>query len=689
MNFLRLQDTINKSEFIQNGRPAIFLNQLKDVNIIIGANNSRKSRFLRNIIKLESKLLLEGDFDLNQDYLESLEIFKPLVAVSAKSINEHIIMVGFSGSIDESQASQDLNNYFSVHSSPNNSLHLGKLAEHLKNINDQLLLTIVEEGFSEIKKLISLVMPVLDCLFKMYTQIQDAGDCNPFPAASGNIASNIRLTLPNTPEGDWVEHVDLKLEIFRKLIAYLTKLNTLSFEPFRKAMVYIPVLRSSRMLEGVSGDVFKSTLIKQHGLADVPSLSIETGLDLYDKIELARNGSKKGRQDFTEFESFISEVFFQGREVDIVAQKNKGNSDKHIRLSIAGEMDDVAIYDLGDGVQAVINLLFPIFTAPDNSWIFIDEPENNLHPGFQNIFIKAISENTAILKKNHRYFINTHSNHILSETLLSTADTEILVFSRNDETSSSIRSFAGNEYATLEMLGVFNTSVLVSNCTIWVEGVTDRLYVRAFMYAYCSWEENARLAPIEGMNFTFIEYAGSNLIHYDFMDSSIDPGDQLVMREIKSFFVNSNVFLLADSDFNKELKHEFYKAIKKKNFKYFNTELPEIENLITDRILKKWLIDEIGCKEQEVNSCFTSRDDSLKLGAYFTDKFSYGKKRFRKFTSEGQGGTLRGDYKKSLAEYVYKSILEKKFTWSDLKESLVIPKLVTELLDFIDSKNLV
>ncbi|WP_343523837.1 AAA family ATPase [Pedobacter sp.] len=687
MNFLRLQDTIAKSEFIQDDRPAIFLNQLKNVNIIIGANNSRKSRFLRKIIKQESKILFGGDFDLNKHYFESLEIFKPIAKASAKSIKENIMMVGFVGLVDQSVMSQDLNNYFSAYSSPNNTLHLGKLGEHLKYINDQLLNTAVEDGFTETVKLISLLLPVIECLLKMYTRIQEVEDHNPFPAGSAVIDSNIKFSLPDTAQGDLVEQVELKLEVFSKIKAYLTKLKALSFEAFRGDIVYIPVLRTSRMLEGVLGDVFKNTIIKQHGLGDVLKLSIETGLDLYDKIELARNGSKKGRQDFSDFEDFISEVFFQGRALDIVAQKIKGSSDKHIKLSIEGEMDDVAIYDLGDGVQAVINLLFPIFTASDHSWIFIDEPENNLHPGFQNIFIKAISENAAILKKNLRYFINTHSNHILSETLLSPAETEILVFSRNDETSSSIRSFAGNEYATLEMLGVFNTSVLISNCTIWVEGVTDRLYVRAFMYAYCNSDEHAKVAPIEGMNYTFIEYAGSNLIHYDFMDTSIDPGDQLVMREIKSFFVNSNVFLLADSDFNKEVKHEFYSAIKKDNFKYFNTELPEIENLIPDKLLKNWLIDEVGCKKEEVELCFKTKNPSLKLGDYFTDKFSKGKKSFRKFTSQGQGGTLRGDYKKSLAEFVYKSILEKKFTWSDLEESSIITKLTRELLEFIDRKN--
>jgi len=38
--------------------------------------------------------------------------------------------------------------------------------------------------------------------------------------------------------------------------------------------------------------------------------------------------------------------------------------------------------------SSIILLMFPIYTANENTWVFIDEPENHLHPGFQKIFFK-------------------------------------------------------------------------------------------------------------------------------------------------------------------------------------------------------------------------------------------------------------------------------------------------------------
>jgi hypothetical protein len=687
MNFFRLQDNTQKQEFIQNGFPAIFLNQLQDINLIIGANNSRKSRFLRHIIKQEHKLIIHAAFDFNEVYLKSKDIFNALIQASPQHMNETMFGVSFTGLADADHISQGLNNYFSVHQTPNNTLTFGQLDEHLKNINEQLLTAAVEDNLKVLKELISLFLPLLTVLERIYKSVQENDHINPFPAASSTITRYLRFQLPTYAEGNHVVDSDIKYDTISRLKDYFEQLNNIEFTVFRNAMTYIPVLRTSRMLVGTTEDIFKQTIISQYKLDNIPKLNIDTGLALYDRIELARNGDKKNREDFSEFELFISEVFFQSRTLDIVAQRTSDRNEKHIKLTIGGELDDVAIFDLGDGIQAVINLLFPIFTAPEQSWIFIDEPENHLHPGYQNVLIKAISENKTLLRKKHRYFINTHSNHILSESLLSSAKTEVLVFNRNDSTSSTIKSFSGNEYTTLEMLGVFNTSVLISNCTLWVEGVTDRLYLRAFIFAYCNDKENNQTAPLEGMNYSFIEYAGNNLIHYDFVNNSIDPGDQLVMKEIKSFFINSNVFLLADSDFNKELKHEFYNSIGKDNFIYYNTEVPEIENLIPDELLKQWLIEQIKCEKTEVDSCFELRDNSIKLGLFFTDKFGYGKG-FRKFTSKGEGGTLRSDYKKSLADYVYKNILEKRFEWSHLKESADIVNLMQNLLTFIKNKNL-
>jgi hypothetical protein len=189
--------------------------------------------------------------------------------------------------------------------------------------------------------------------------------------------------------------------------------------------------------------------------------------------------------------------------------------------------------------------------------------------------------------------------------------------------------------------------------------------------------------PTEGFHYSFIEYAGNNIIHYDF-DHDLAKAEDNVAEQIKAFFLNSNVFLLADSDFSKDEKHLFYEQIseKKKNFEYFKTQLPEIENLIPDNILKSWLIDEIKCSSLEVEACFKTPNDGLKLGKYFEDKFTLRKGK-RKFMEKGHGGTLRPDYKLKLADYVHNGIMNGSISWEQLKELTVLSNLVVKLYNFI------
>lgn len=119
-----------------------------------------------------------------------------------------------------------------------------------------------------------------------------------------------------------------------------------------------------------------------------------------------------------------------------------------------------------------------------------------------------------------------------------------------------------------------------------MEGITDRFYVRAFLYAFLNSLPDSGFHPNEGFDFSFIEYAGKNLVHYDF--------DELSERNISSYFINSNVFILADSDFD-EQKHKKYNKIKRTNFVYMQTNLPEIENLLPGEVLMSFLLEELKC----------------------------------------------------------------------------------------------
>lgn len=488
---------------------------------------------------------------------------------------------------------------------------------------------------------------------------------------------------------DRINDFELKKSLIEHVRDYMVTMRQLKFERFDNSLVYIPVLRTSRMIGGFSGDVYGDTILKQHFSNPTSKLQIETGLMLYEKIGLARNGTRKQSRDFAAFEKFVGQVFFNSDDLHIVAHQTEKKEERNIKISLPGELEDVTIYDLGDGIQAIINLLFPVFTAEDGSWIFIDEPENHLHPGYQNLFMQTLSTNEFIIAKKLRFFINTHSNHILSSALMGPDSAEILVFSRRNMSSSSINSFNGNEYHTLEKLGVFNTSVLISNCSVWVEGVTDRFYLQSFLYAFCKTQREKDFKPVEGLHFSFIEYGGKNLIHYEFDHKykevkSVEIEDEEDFKtKIQAYFINANVFLLADSDFDTE-KHKYFESIKKPNFEYHKTDLPEIENILPDKVLKGFLINELRVSEEDAASLFPI-DHSVKLGEYFQGKIKYGKG-FRKINAES-GGTLSPKYKKWLADYVHKSILNKTFLWSDLEKSEKLKTIVKSLYNYISKNN--
>ena len=61
-------------------------------------------------------------------------------------------------------------------------------------------------------------------------------------------------------------------------------------------------------------------------------------------------------------------------------------------------------------IKQLIILFYKIYEQKDNNAIFlIEEPELNLHPGFQRKFIEIITKEFP----KHQFFITTHSNHII------------------------------------------------------------------------------------------------------------------------------------------------------------------------------------------------------------------------------------------------------------------------------------
>ena len=135
-------------------------------------------------------------------------------------------------------------------------------------------------------------------------------------------------------------------------------------------------------------------------------------------------------------------------------------------------------------------MTMPLFlNKGKNLLVFIEEPEQLLHPGLQRKLIETLLNEKGFEK--FQYYITTHSNHFLDTTF---DFSKISIYSlrkkfqdeANEEeiANFSIENLSSGDKSSLELLGVRNSSVFLSNCTIWVEGITDRMYFKHYLALY-------------------------------------------------------------------------------------------------------------------------------------------------------------------------------------------------------------
>ncbi len=358
--------------------------------------------------------------------------------------------------------------------------------------------------------------------------------------------------------------------------------------------VYVPILRSTHRLwnhdeSNPNQGLFGFTVRKNYKTELTETVEIHTGQELFHKILEARNGESTKREEFEAFEKFISDQFFPGKKVDIVAKiVNLSDPEKlreaimqqSISVSINGEERD--IHKLGDGVQALIMLTFPIFMAEPGSFIFIEEPELNLHPGMQRIFLEVLKKFSEDEEKNLTFFMTTHSNHFLDLTITEDAPVSIFTLRKNEESKKfEIRNVHSGHNEPLELLGVQNSSVYIANCSLWVEGPTDRRYIRKYLDLYI--DEKKKTPFKEDLHYVFFLYGGILLNNYS-LEEAIPSSDE----KIRANRLNNRFMLVADKDDSpaKQEIHKLRDKLRKNGFEYVTTSpAREIENLLSKEIL--------------------------------------------------------------------------------------------------------
>ncbi|SDS62872.1 AAA ATPase domain-containing protein [Paenibacillaceae bacterium GAS479] len=532
------------------------LMNLSKINLFIGSNNSGKSRYIRQIFKQTNYRIKPFRLDFS-----ALNILIEKYSTEITNLFNQYQIKNYGTILD------DLSTFQHVEYIQNDTFYLEKLksnVDYISNINTDQMVTSQFNHYNLQHHAIR-------------QQLNDIGS---------RYSSKIKNFMGSQPD----------MYSFKK--------------------VYIPTLRGLRTFSD-NKDYYANRTVKDYfpGLND--NGSIFTGLEMYQMVKNLLLGDLDAREKITDFQTFLGETFFDGESVALIPSINSDVLNVKI-----GKEKERPIFGMGDGIQSIIVLTFPLFINRDeNLLVFIEEPELYLHPGLQRKLIE-----TFISFSNFQYFITTHSNHFLDITL-DIEQISIYTFRKHFESDETKREVTANflventsneDNTILEMIGVKSSSVFLSNCTIWVEGITDRYYLRHYLGLYMRMiQTNNSIVYKEDLHYSFVEYSGSNITHWSFLDDDITTGEPKY-RSMNADRLCSRLFLITDKD--SEIKLERQRKLKRKlGARYYCLKGREIENLISKNVLLQVIADYENKSVDELQFRTTVSEKAYKenyLGTY-------------------------------------------------------------------------
>lgn len=207
------------------------------------------------------------------------------------------------------------------------------------------------------------------------------------------------------------------------------------------------------------------------------------------------------------------------------------HDDKRIAVWLSddgGQSNHVHVSSLPAGWRRLASIVNWLECCQHGSICLIEEPETHLHPTLQRHLAHEIDR--YVRERNLQIFIATHST----------------VFQQMNIWKNRSRIFGAisdklveysDSLGILDRLGIKASDISQSNGLIWVEGASDRLYVKHWLELWCN--KTGIAPPLENIDYAFCFYGGSSLSHF----SAKDTNEFIEMTKI-----NKNIAIIIDND---------------------------------------------------------------------------------------------------------------------------------------------
>jgi len=274
----------------------------------------------------------------------------------------------------------------------------------------------------------------------------------------------------------------------------------------------------------------------------------------------------QGKQRFSQIVQFVRAILGEpNAELEIPAEKDE------VYVTIGKKV--LPLDSLGTGIHELI-IMASAVTLIDGALFCIEEPEIHLHPELQKKFIHYIVKNT-----HNQYFIASHSSAFFDLPGVNIYRCEL----KDEYTDCQLVSSAADKHAILMDLGYRPSDLLQANYIIWVEGPSDRIYIKHWIKAK---------APelVEGLHYAIMFYGGRLLSHLSF-------DDPMVEDFIRLSCLNRNACIVIDSD--RKTAHSHLNSTKRRIISDFNasscltwvTSGRTIENYVSEELLNSAIKD--------------------------------------------------------------------------------------------------